>query len=83
MTDDALPASELLQAVYEAGGSLLVNVQLFDIYRGNQISPGKKSSAFALEFQSLEKTLSQEEIDTVMDKIVNHVSSKFNASLRM
>jgi phenylalanyl-tRNA synthetase beta chain len=83
ITNDALPASELLQAIYEAGGSLLVNVELFDIYHGNQISPGKKSSAFALEFQSLEKTLSQEEIDSVMNKIISHVSSKYNASLRM
>jgi phenylalanyl-tRNA synthetase beta chain len=83
ITDDALPASELLQAIHEAGGLLLKDIQLFDIYRGNQVPPGKKSSAFALEFQSLEKTLSQEEIDTIMSKIMDNVSSKFNATLRM
>jgi phenylalanyl-tRNA synthetase beta chain len=83
ITDDALPVSDLLQAIYEVGGSLLVNVELFDIYRGNQVPQGKKSLAFALEFQSLEKTLSQEDIDAVMNKIIGHVSLKFNASLRM
>ncbi|MFI5252465.1 MAG: phenylalanine--tRNA ligase subunit beta [Bacteroidota bacterium] len=83
ITDNSLPVGDILQGLNEAGGSLLKNIEIFDIYRGNQIPAGKKSSAFALEFQSLEKTLAQEEIDELMDKIIRHVSLKFNASLRM
>ena len=83
ITDEAVASGDLHREISEAGGKLLSRIELFDIYRGDQIGSGKKSSAFALEFQSLEKTLSQQEVDETMSKILKHLSIKFNASLRM
>lgn len=83
VVDESVPIESLTRAVYDAGGITLKSVELFDIYRGNQIAAGKKSCAFALEFQSEEKTLAQEEIDVVMQTILHNVSSKFQATLRM
>lgn len=81
--DEGVAVESLMQSVKEVGGPLLTSVELFDIYRGNQIAEGKKSCAFALEFRSEEKTLEQEEIDKVIENILKSVSSKFQATLRM
>jgi phenylalanyl-tRNA synthetase beta chain len=83
VVDDALPLESLMQSVKEVGGQLLKSVELFDIYRGNQIAEGKKSCAFALEFRSEEKTLEQDEVDNVVKSILHNVSSKFQATVRM
>ena len=49
---------------------LLKNVELFDIYTGNQIDEGKKSMAYKLTFQSKDKTLVDEDINSIIDCIV-------------
>ena len=61
---------------------LLKQIELFDIYRGDQLTAGKKSCAIALEFNSEDHTLTQEEIDKQIQLIVKQLSVVFNASLR-
>lgn len=73
----------MMDALKKTGGALVTSVELFDIYRGNQIAQGKKSCAFALQFQSPDKTLLQEEIDALMKKMIEHVASQFQATVRM
>jgi phenylalanyl-tRNA synthetase beta chain len=64
------------------GGELVTRVDLFDVYEGKQIPEGKKSLAFSIEYRSRDRTLTDEEIDIVHDKIVNRVSDRFSAELR-
>jgi phenylalanyl-tRNA synthetase beta chain len=78
----SVQAGDLETVIKRSGGVLLSRVDLFDIYEGNQISSDKKSVAFALEFLSLEHTLTQTEIDNVMQSIINTVSNKFDATIR-
>jgi phenylalanyl-tRNA synthetase beta chain len=54
----------------------------FDVYRGEQVGPGRKSIAFSVEFQSPERTLTDEEAATLREKIVAALQAKFGAELR-
>jgi phenylalanyl-tRNA synthetase beta chain len=83
VVDDPLPIEVLGNEIRSVSGSLLTQLDLFDIYTGDQIKGNKKSCAFALEFQAEDHTLSQEEIDQVMQKIIHHISAKFTATIRM
>ena len=56
--------------------------RLFDIYRGERIGEGKKSVAFSLEILSKEKTLTDEEVNELIQKVVKYVEQKFEAKLR-
>jgi phenylalanyl-tRNA synthetase beta chain len=58
----AIPVAELIDSIEALQQSDFVGVRLFDVYIGENIEPGKKSVAFNLTYQSLEKTLSDEEI---------------------
>lgn len=83
VVDESVPVEQLIGTLHRAGGELIAAVELFDIYRGNQIGQGKKSCAFALQFQSRDKTLTQEEIDAVMKRLIGQVASQFQAIVRM
>lgn len=82
VVDEGLPVEELFSEIRRASGPLLTSVELFDIYRGNQIAAGKKSCAFSLEYRSEDHTLTQDEIEVIVRNVIGHLSSKFNASLR-
>jgi len=60
----------------------LNKIAFFDMYKGKQMGDGKKSIAFSLEFQSPERTLTGEEADNYVSKIVEHLSSNLGAVLR-
>ena len=62
--------------------NLLKNVELFDIYTGNQIDNGKKSMAYKLTFQSREKTLVDEDINSVIDSMLSELKEELGAYLR-
>jgi phenylalanyl-tRNA synthetase beta chain len=83
VVDESLSVGELTEEIRRTAGGLLASIGLFDIYRGDQITAGKKSCAFALEFQAADRTLSQEEVEKVLRQIIRNVSNKFNATLRM
>lgn len=61
--------------IKQRGGKNLENYELFDIYEGDQIAEGFKSVAYSLSFRSKEKTLEENEINTVMKKILNGLDS--------
>jgi phenylalanyl-tRNA synthetase beta chain len=74
--------AELERAIRETGGSLLDRVRLFDLFEDAALGAGKKSMAYALEFRSPERTLSDREVDVLIDSIVRILESKFGAALR-
>ena len=70
------------EAITGSAGELLESVQLFDIYRGEQIDEGKKSVAFSLIYRDRTKTLTDAEVDAAHEKVVLELKDKFNAVLR-
>jgi len=82
VVDEGIPIGEIEERIRTAAGEILGAIVLFDIYRGDQVEPGKKSCAFSLEFVPREKTLDQQEIQSVMRRVTESVTSAFHAVLR-
>jgi phenylalanyl-tRNA synthetase beta chain len=80
--DESVPAGDLVAAAREAVGAELREMRAFDVYRGDQIDPGKKSVAFAVTFQSPDKTLTDEEAAELRNRIVERLRDAFGAELR-
>ena len=75
-------ADDLLKTIRSYGGELLEEVTLFDVYEGKQIPADSRSLAFALTFRHSGKTLTDEEIDPVIEGIAAELQKQFQASLR-
>lgn len=82
VVDAAVPAADVKAVIVEAGGKLLREVRLFDLYRGEQIDVGKKSLAYSLTFQADDRTLSDKDANTIRDKIVRQLDDRLGAKLR-
>ncbi len=67
---ESVTAAEVLERVRGNGGSSLADVEVFDVYTGEQVGEGRRSLALALSFRSLESTLTDEDIAPVRAKIV-------------
>jgi phenylalanyl-tRNA synthetase beta chain len=78
----ALPQKEVEEVLHEAGGALLKKVALFDVYIGEQLVAGKKSLAYALEFQSSDRTLKDDEIDEALAAVIQAVQLRCHGTLR-
>ncbi len=72
----------LVAAAHEAAGGDLRDVRAFDVYRGQQVGDGRKSVALHLVFQSPERTLSDDEVAVLRDRIVATLRERFEAELR-
>jgi phenylalanyl-tRNA synthetase beta chain len=75
-------AGALVAAAREAVGPELREMRPFDVYRGEQIPPGHKSIAFAVAFQSPERTLSDEDAAGLRTRLVDALAERFGAELR-
>ena len=64
------------------GGDLVESYKLFDVYKGAQIEEGHKSIAYSITYRSKEKTLTDEDVAKVHEKILSELSEKLNANLR-
>ncbi|MCX6759499.1 MAG: phenylalanine--tRNA ligase subunit beta [Candidatus Nealsonbacteria bacterium] len=62
--------AEVLNKIYDTGGKIIRDVDLFDIYEGEEIPAGKKNLAFHIIYQAQDRTLSSEEIDELQNKII-------------
>ena len=79
---EEVSAGELVAAAREAAGPELREMRAFDVYRGEQVGPGRKSIAFAVTFQSPERTLSDEDASRLRTAIVDVLAARFDAELR-
>jgi phenylalanyl-tRNA synthetase beta chain len=75
-------AADVVRAAQNAERKLISAVSVFDVYEGRGIEPGKKSIAISVTLQPREKTLTEQEIDAVANKIVAEVSKRTGATLR-
>jgi phenylalanyl-tRNA synthetase beta chain len=73
---------DINRVVVQSSGELYKDSQLFDTYEGTGIPEGKKSIAFRLTLQSSEKTLTEEEISSVVENVTKSVAEKFAAEIR-
>ncbi len=82
VVDDVLEIEKIESEIKSAGGKILTKLQLFDIYTGDQISQGKKSCAYGLELMAEDHTMTQDEIDKVMQKIIDRIQNNLNGTIR-
>ncbi|MCX7909269.1 MAG: phenylalanine--tRNA ligase subunit beta [Ignavibacteria bacterium] len=83
VVDEQVSALTLQKVIRENGGENLREVILFDVYRGKNIGEGKKNLAFALFFNSYERTLTDEEVQDWINRIIERVSSEVGAEHRV
>lgn len=79
--DEEIGCSDLMKEIARACKTVS-DVELFDIYRGEQIGEGKKSMAFKIRFESGDKALTPEEIDKFIKKILGNLKFKLGAEIR-
>lgn len=82
VVDDSVASGDIVNACRAAGGELLKDAKLFDVYVGKGVEEGKKSLAIALSLQSLERTLEEADIVSAVDAIVSAVGEQYGAALR-
>ena len=82
LVNEDITVGEIEEVIKRNGKPILEEVKLFDVYRGSQIPEGKKSVAYALVYRGENKTLKDEEVNKVHDKVVNALSEKLSAELR-
>lgn len=82
VVDDDVRADELAEAIREAGGTLLADVRLFDVYRGKPVPAGKKSLGFSLAFQAADRTLTEAEVEAEKRQILEAAAARFGAQVR-
>lgn len=82
IVDQEITNDDIQKAIKKSAGSLLTNIELFDIYTGENIMENKKSMAYSLTFSTKERTLTDEEINTLLEKIIADLEKKLEAELR-
>jgi phenylalanyl-tRNA synthetase beta chain len=80
LVDASVPAAKVTQAI--AGSALVTQATLFDVYEGAPLPAGKRSLAYAVHFQSLEKTLTEQEVADARKRIIRRLEHEFGAELR-
>jgi phenylalanyl-tRNA synthetase beta chain len=79
---EEVSAQQVEDIIRKAGGKLLKGVRLFDVYRGNNLPANTKSLAYALTYQTDEKTLTDEDVVKVREKIIRMAERELSAKLR-
>lgn len=83
VVDEDVTNERMVQCITSAGGKLLSDVSLFDVYRDDErIGAGKKSMAYTLIFRAPDRTLTSEEVEKVQEKIIKKVSGATGAEVR-
>jgi phenylalanyl-tRNA synthetase beta chain len=82
LLERAQPAGEVLDAIRKTAGQTLVSAAIFDRYEGKGIPEGRKSVAFRLVFQRLDRTLQDTEVSQAIERIVDMLRKRFGAELR-
>jgi len=82
LIDSNYSSSDILANVRESAGEHLTDLRIFDVYQGDAVEKGKKSIALGLTWQHPSRTLSEDDINTIISKCVNGLHHKFNANLR-
>ena len=82
LADKGVAVAELEKTIRKAGGEILDTVTLFDVYEGAQIPKGKKRIAYAVTFRAADRSLTNDEVNKVFNKIIKDLEYKNGAVLR-
>lgn len=82
VVDDEIPAETVRRVVESAAGELLESVELFDVFRGEQLGDGKKSLAFNLIFRAIDRTLTDEEVNEYRVQAAEKARVELGAQMR-
>ena len=82
VVDKNITSEEIATLIKKSGGSSLSKIEVFDVYTGKGIEENKKSIAYSLTFEKMDRTLTDEEINECLEKIIDMVSKKIGAELR-
>ncbi len=82
VVEHGVNAAEVLECIRSAAPESLVNLKLFDVYQGEHIDSGRKSLALGLTLQAQSRTLTDEDVDAAVKKVVNTLGTKLGATLR-
>ncbi|MCX8016182.1 MAG: phenylalanine--tRNA ligase subunit beta [Patescibacteria group bacterium] len=82
LVDLDIRLSEILNVIYESEPKILFDVDLFDIYEGENLPENKKSLSFHLVFQADDHTLTSEEVGKALEKIISNLKNKLGAEIR-
>ena len=82
MVDESVLAGDLLNLVAESAGEYLINLELFDVYRREDVDSKRKSIAFGLTLQASSRTLRDSEVDSIINRTLNELRSRYGAELR-
>ena len=77
VVDKNIISKDIEKVIKNAGGSLLIDIEVFDVYTGSNVADDKKSIAYSLTFNDSKKTLTDEEVNNLMEKVIENVSKKF------
>ena len=80
--DKNITSKEIVDLIKKKGGRLLTDVDVFDVYTGENVESNKKSIAFKLTFNDPTKTLTDSEVNTVFENVISEVENAYNAELR-
>ena len=82
IVNDAVTGAAVQRAIREAAGELLQELQLFDVYKGKGIDSEKKSLALGLTLQDSSRTLTDGDVDIVLERVLTRLRDNFGATLR-
>ena len=82
IVDKNVTSEEVEKLIKKSGSRMLTNIEVFDVYTGENVDKDKKSIAYKLTFTDMDKTLTDEEVMNVFNKIIDDVTSKMDAKLR-
>ena len=82
VADEEVLVGDIKSLIMKHGKGLIENIELFDIYRGDQISENMKSMAFSITYRSSERTLKDREVEEVQTAIIEDLENTFAAKLR-
>ena len=80
--DQSVPAGEMKDLILSAGGEMLTGCRIFDVYTGHHIAAGKKSVAFSLAMRSDDHTLTDDDADSVVGKVLAALKETYGAEMR-
>ncbi|MGH8177727.1 MAG: phenylalanine--tRNA ligase subunit beta [Steroidobacter sp.] len=82
IVDESVSADDLCSTVRASAGGLLNELNVLSVYRGKQFEKGKKSIALGLQLQDTSRTLTDNEADAIVARVIEQLSAKLNATIR-
>jgi len=82
VVDESLAAEKVAELIRQTGGRIVSSVRLFDVYRGEKIGAGKKSLAYNITYQAIEKTLTDRDVAGFRTRILRRLEQELGAVLR-